>query len=537
MNKPDIKKPINKKPINKKIRNILFIMVDQLRHDYLGCSGHPTIKTPNIDALAARGIKFNNCYAQSGICGPSRMSFYTGRYVNNHGSSWNQVPLNIGVWTMGDYLRGLGLNVALTGKTHMVADMDGMKRLGIDDKSIDGILASQCGFTPQIRDDGLHPSQSLDKNLAYNKYLKSRGYDGDNQCHDWAKSALGDDGEILSGWSWRNSDKPARVDTKDCETTWLTAQAIDFIKTQDQNPWCLHLSYIKPHWPYMVSKPYFDLYDKNDIKEINRNDMECDNIHPVVEQFMQHEEGQTFLKTGAREAIIPSYMALITQLDDQIGRLMVSLDKMGRLDDTLIIFTSDHGDYLGDHWLGEKELFHDASIKIPLIMVHPNTNITGESDALVEAIDLIPTFIDALGGEIPSHMLDGRSLLPFINSLTPPDDWRDIAVAELDYSHRKARLALNLEVNSCKAWMIRDLNYKYIYYQGFRPQLFDLKNDPQEIYDLGDDHDYKEICDRMKDRLFLWLATGRKIRTTLPDKDVIARTDSWKEKGVIFGEW
>ena len=518
-------------------RNILFIMADQLRWDYLAGTGHPSIKTPNIDALAARGIRFTNAYAQSGICGPSRMSFYTGRYVTSHGSNWNQVPLNIGTWTLGDYLRPLGLNVALTGKTHMAADVAGIERLGIDGTSPDGILASQCGFEPTLRDDGLHPSQSINPDLDYNKYLSDLGYSGNNPWHDWANSAEGPDGEILSGWLWRNSNKAARIKAEHSETPWMTTQAINYIKSQANDPWCLHLSYIKPHWPYMVPEPYFSMYREAYIKPVNRSAQERATAHPVMKAFMQHEEGQTFSKDGAREAIIPSYMALITQLDDEIGRLMGELKTMGRLDDTLIIFTSDHGDYLGDHWLGEKELFHDESIKLPLIMVHPDANATGDVDALVEAIDLIPTFIDALGGEIPTHMLEGRSLMPFTKSLNTPPDWRDIAIAELDYNHRKARLILGRDVNSCKAWMLRGARYKYIYYQGFPAQLFDLKEDPQELHDLGNEPTYGEICAQMKERLFHWLSSERKVRTTLSDKDVLARTDSWKEKGVVFGEW
>ena len=114
------------------VRNILFIMCDQLRHDYLGCAGHPHILTPNIDRLAARGVRFDRAYAQSPICGPSRMSFYTGRYVSGHGATWNSTPLRVGEWNIGDHLNPLGMRTVLCGKTHMKADTEGMARLGID---------------------------------------------------------------------------------------------------------------------------------------------------------------------------------------------------------------------------------------------------------------------------------------------------------------------------------------------------------------------------------------------------------------------
>ncbi len=124
-------------------KNILFIMCDQLRFDYLSCYGHEHLHTPNVDALAAKGIRFNNAYAQSPICGPSRMSFYTGRYVRSHGSTWNCTPLRIGEPTLGDHLNAIGVRNVLLGKTHMRADREGMKRLGIDCESEIGLFNAE----------------------------------------------------------------------------------------------------------------------------------------------------------------------------------------------------------------------------------------------------------------------------------------------------------------------------------------------------------------------------------------------------------
>ncbi len=112
-------------------KNILFIMFDQLRFDYLSCSGHPSLETPNIDRLAAKGVRFTNAYVQSPVCGASRMSFYTGRYVHSHGAAWNGFPLKVGEMTLGDHLRPLGMDCFLVGKTHMRADAAGMARLGL----------------------------------------------------------------------------------------------------------------------------------------------------------------------------------------------------------------------------------------------------------------------------------------------------------------------------------------------------------------------------------------------------------------------
>jgi arylsulfatase A-like enzyme len=143
------------------IKNILFIMADQLRWDYLSCYGHPHLKTPNIDRLAAKGVRFDRAYVQSPVCGPSRASYYTGRTVFSHGATWNQVPLPIGELTIGDYLRPLGMTTAVVGKTHMTADIEGMARLGLNKTTDIGCLVSQPGFARMSVMTGCTPTRAL----------------------------------------------------------------------------------------------------------------------------------------------------------------------------------------------------------------------------------------------------------------------------------------------------------------------------------------------------------------------------------------
>ncbi|WP_425407221.1 alkaline phosphatase family protein [Hwanghaeella sp.] len=515
------------------VRNVLFIMADQFRWDYLGCAGHPTLSTPALDGLARRGVRFTNAYAQSAICGPSRMSFYSGLYLANHGATLNGVPLPVGVKTLGDYLRPLGVRTALAGKTHMAADRAGIDRLGLT--GMEGVFAAQAGFEPYQRDDGLNPTGFVDPDLAYNSFLRQQGYDGENPWHDFANAAEGPDGEILSGWVMRHANLPARVKQEHSETPWMTDQAIRFIRDQGDEPWCLHLSYIKPHWPYIAPAPYHDMYSPADINPPIRSEAERRNPHPVVAAFMRHDESVNFAEQVVRDRVVPTYMGLVQQLDDALGRLFTELEKLGRWDDTLVVFTADHGDYLGDHWLGEKELFHDSSSKIPMIVAGPGLQKGLESDHLVEAIDLVPTFIDALGGEVPAHELDGRSLMPLLRG-EDPAEWRDIAVAELDYAVREARRDLGLDTNQARAWMIRTDRWKYIEYLGFPPQLFDLYEDPDELVDLGEDGHYNPVCAELRERLFDWFQR-RKMRRTMSDATVEARTSTWKSRGITFGEW
>jgi arylsulfatase A-like enzyme len=241
------------------IRNILFVMTDQLRADYLSCYGHPYLQTPAIDALAARGVRFTRAYVQAPVCGPSRMSTYTGRYVASHGSSYNGVPLRVGEMTMGDYLRPLGLRTALVGKTHMTEDRQGMARLGITRDTIEGVFAAECGIEPYERDDGLWPDATNPGGLAYNRYLRELGYDADNPWHTNANAGRAADGEIKSGWLMRNARLPAAIAEEHSETAYMTNRAMEFIAHAGDQRWCLHLSYIKPHWPYIAPAPYHDM--------------------------------------------------------------------------------------------------------------------------------------------------------------------------------------------------------------------------------------------------------------------------------------
>ncbi|RAH39473.1 sulfatase-like hydrolase/transferase [Halomonas sp. SL1] len=520
--------------------NILFIMADQLRADYLACNGHPNIRTPNIDALAARGINFTRAYCQAPVCGPSRMSFYTGRYAASHGASYNNVPLRVDERTLGDHLRPHGYRVALVGKTHMKRDDEGMAHLGISPDSSRGVLVSQCGFEPFERDDGLHPDQSADPDLRYNQYLRRQGYDSRNPWHDYANSAEDDDGNILSGWHMRHCDRPIRVSEEHSETAYTTHRAMDFIDEAGDTPWCLHLSYIKPHWPYMAPAPYHDMYGVEDIPDAVRSAQEAASPHPVVGAFMQHTESREFARDEVRQRVIPTYMGLITQLDDHIGRLMTFLEDRGQLDNTLIVVTSDHGDYLGDHWLGEKEMFHEPSARIPMIVVDPRRQADGtrgsRDDRLVEAIDLVPTFVDAAGGDSQAldHRLEGRSLQPVVHG--QGGEWRTHAFSESDYAWRPARLALQLPPDQAKAYMVTDARWKYVHYEHHRPQLFDLQNDPDELQDLVPEGRHAEVCRELESALNAWFR-DRKLRVTVSNRRVETNTARAHERGYLFGVW
>lgn len=529
--------------MTRSVKNILFIMCDQLRADHLSCFGHPTLKTPHLDALAERGMLFERAYVQSPVCGPSRMSYYTGRYVHSHGASWNFVPLKAGEMTIGDHLRPLGVRSVLVGKTHMRADLAGMSRLGIDPESPIGVRISECGFDPYERDDGIHPYSGHDPDPSYNEYLRQNGFGGDNPWESWANSTKDDDGNIRSGWFLKYSNRPALIPDEHSETPYITRRAMDFIAEAGEQPWCLHLSYIKPHWPYIVPAPYATMYKPEDALPIVRSESERNDPHPVYGAMMNHRVSRTFSRDGVRDAVMPGYMGLIKQIDDQLGLLFAFLEERGLMDTTMIVFTSDHGDYMGDHWMGEKDFFHEPVIRAPLIIYDPDSRADAtrgtRCDALVEAVDLAPTFLDVYGGPPVPHVIDGCSLRPLLFG-NRPADWRKEVVCEYDYAFQDSRIELGTKPRDAWLRMIFDGRWKYVIAENYRPLLFDLQSDPHEFIDLGasplDEH--VAVRARLHEALFRWARQPRQ-RVTVPD-GAIESTEVQpriSEGGILIGYW
>ena len=528
-----------------KPRNILFIMFDQLRFDYLSCAGHPHLDTPHIDWLASRSVRFDRAYVQSPVCGASRMSFYTGRYISSHGSTWNGIPLRVGEWTMGDHLREAGMDALLIGKTHMKVDADGMQRLGLAADSIIGARLAECGFDVLVRDDGLWgtgPDGNYDdKHSPYNEYLREKGYEAENPWHDYANAGIDDKDNIASGWIYANANKPANIREEDSETPWLTREMIRFLDEgapARARPWMCHLSYIKPHWPYIVPAPYHDMYGPNSFVPVVRHEDELADPHPVYAAFSGNVIGTAFKQDSVREAALGAYMGLIKQIDDQMGVLFNHLRASGQIDDTVIVITSDHGDYLGDHWLGEKDLFHDPSVRVPMIIYDPSPEADATRgtvcDALVESIDLVPTFVEMAGGTPRDEWLEGRSLMPLIRG-DRPDDWRRYAVSEYDYSLTPMAGRLGLSPKDARLFMVADDRWKFMHAEGgFAPMLFDLQNDPMELRDLGRDPAYGDAVADCYERLFAWARRCAQ-RTTVSDRQILDRRGKTRRKGIVLG--
>ena len=428
---------------------------------------------------------------------------------------------------------------AICGKTHSFPDWDGMKRLNIEVESDLGQHLANIGFEPFHRDDGLHPNDQRSENIAYNQYLREQGYDAQNGWQKHANGAIDENGEWINGHLLRAGEYAADIEEPHSETPYTTRRAMEFIDDAGENPWCLHLSYIKPHWPCIAPAPYDSMYGPETFLPLVAEESEMDNPHPVYEAYTQMQCSRGLQDPAARTAVIKAYMGLIKQIDDQIGELMAFMEEKGLVDNTMIVFTSDHGDYLGDHWLGEKSWFHEASVRVPMIIVDPSESADGTRgtvcDELVESIDLVPTFIERLGGEIPDHRLEGRSLLPLLAGDVPAD-WREFAVSEVDYADRGARYILNENPHECNTVMICTKRWKYIHIDNYRPQLFDLENDPNELVDLGGDEAYTAVIQQMQQYLITFLLR-RKTRVTLKTDriDFLVGGFNRESRGILIG--
>lgn len=523
-------------------KRILFIMCDQLRADYLSCYGHPYLRTPNIDRLARLGVLFSRAYCQAPLCGPSRASFYTGRYMSSHGALANADPLKIGEMTLGDYLQALGTRTILVGKSEIKPNREGLRRLRIDESTSIGQSLSQGGFDCYAQHSGLYPDPIAPADLGYNAYLRSVGYQGDNPWNAYANSAYDEAGNTVSGWRMRNAGLPAIVPEEHSETAFTTNLALEVLSGMDDHDnWCLHLSYIKPHWPYLAPDPYHRLYSADQVVPAIKQDDELKEPHPVYEAFLRQDYSLNFSREEVRTTVIPTYMGLIQQIDDHLGRVLDYLEDKGWMRSTLIVFTSDHGDYLGDHWLGEKDLFHEPSVRIPFIVYDPtNTADTTRgttSRQFVEAVDLVPTLVEFAGGKVCKQRMEGRSLLPLIRNGDKAKTWRDYVVSQIDYSDRGPRQLLRLHPYECRAHMVRTADWKYIVHERFRPQLFDLRNDPNEFTDLGGDQGCASVRRELHEEMFAWFRR-RLIRTEM-DTDFLFEMGPERDErmGIMIGHW
>lgn len=429
--------------------NIFFILSDQHAQHALGCYGDEAGVTPNLDKLAQDGVVFENTYCASPICGPSRMSLMTGRQPHENGCWLNGDILNSGTPTFAHALGAAGYRTALIGRMHFI---------GPDQTH---------GFSQRLV--------------------------GDHSAN-WPGNPSFDHGE-LSGTSGPN---PVSIEKSgpgtnayDLKDRDATAAAIDWLheegqkqKTGTTGPFHMTLGLMLPHPPYVADPEDFDAVAGNVPEHLIAAPAE-NKEHPWYSKW-RHDRGIGNMDTAQINRSRQAYWAMVRRLDQHIGQVLEALDAAGLRNDTLVIYTSDHGDHLGNRGLFWKHTFYDESAKVPLIMRWPNRiPASARRTKVIGLTDLGATMLDAANGTWTGG---GNSLLPVAADASAP--WVDEVVSEYCTGTADSYAFSEPTMNR----MVRKGRFKLCYYHGYPPQLFDMEADPNELTDLADNPNYDSIC-------------------------------------------
>jgi arylsulfatase A-like enzyme len=478
-------------------RNVLLITADQWRGDCLSSRGHPCVATPHLDALARDGVSFACHYCQAVPCGPSRASLHTGLYLMNHRSGTNGTPLDRRHGNWAQIVRDAGHDPVLFGYTDTSPDPR-------DYPADHPVLRTYEGVLPGLRTQVLLTTGDV---TAWTQWLRSRGIPIPERPFDlyWQKA---DQVEFEDGGP---GPAPLRLAREHNDTYFMTEQVIDYV-TQQRHPWCVHLSLLRPHPPWIAPAPYHIRYAPAALPGFVRAataGIEAQ-AHPWLAYQLSDKRNRAPESDARMRRLKASYYGLMSEVDDNIGRLITQLKATGQYDNTLIIFTSDHGEQMGDHWLLGKCGYFDQSFHIPLIIRDPRSaaDVTrGRTVAeFTENVDIMPTLLDWLGIETP-HACDGRSLMQFLNSADAPRAWRDAAHWEFDFrdpTDPSAEHALGIPLHACTLNVLRGERYKYVHFAGLPPLLFDLREDPAELRNRASDPDYLPIVLDCAQRMLSW---------------------------------
>jgi len=434
--------------------NILFLFSDQHNARCLSCAEHPDVKTPHLDRLAADGVRFTSAYAQNPICTPSRMCYLSGLYPSTHGyyGLYGPEP-QPRLTSLFRYFKEQGYRTGALGKLHT-------PRYWIE---------RDCQFV-------------YDEFIEYPKYLEGAGLYGAN------------DNRAFNG---NRDGEPSLVPLEhSCEVA-LAGQTTRFLRNQgepaDQGdedaPWLAWVSFARPHQPYTPSEPYASMYPPEAITLPPTASTETPEI-----RARRQEINEAHLRQ-----IVSAYLGLVSQVDYGIGLILEELAQQNLLENTIIVYASDHGDYAGEHGLFEKRggLSTRAITRVPLIVRYPQAVSRSQTcEEIVESVDVFPTLCDLAGVEVPNHV-QGRSFFSMLAG--DPGPIRDNALTENPY--RKAL--------ATKGW-------RYVAnIEGQADELYDQENDPWELQNRIDDPEYASIARQMERTLLDRLARAQRPVTTI----------------------
>ena len=466
-----------------KPQNLIILMADELSTKSVGCYGNRQVKTPNIDALAARGTRFTNAYTNSPVCMAARACFATGLYPHQSGYWDNSLAYDGKETSWGHRLQQNGHRFTTIGKLHYGADLP----TGIDEQIIPMHALGGGDVYGLLREEQPHRPQS--SQLA-------------------EKMGPGD-GDYI------------RYDRKITELSieWLEKQT-----THNDKPWVLFISYLSPHFPLIVPQKYIDLYPLDEISLPKTLSAEGHSGHPWWETFAKGYDFDRYFKDDEhRLRAIQAYLGLCTFVDENIGQVLNTLKSKGLDEHTCVVMTADHGDNLGARGMWNKCLLYRESTGVPLIVAGPGVPAGRDCSTNTNLVDLAPTILHATGATPLTRAppLPGRSLLDLAAAPNDPD--------RLGFSEYHAVGAIS------SAFMIARGRYKYHYYVGYAPELFDLDADPQEVHDLYGDARYATVLQEFEATLRGMLNPEAVDRKAKDDQNALVARAGGRDRALFTG--
>ena len=438
--------------MKKRDKNLIIIMSDEHQGRALGCIGHPFVKTPNLDKLANNGMVFSNAYTSCPICVPARASFATGLPVHKNRLWDNAMPYYGQKPSWGHSLQSRNVPVESIGKLHYRSQEDND---GFDEKHIPMMVVNGVGMVwGSIRREN-------DRKKVFRDERMLGTYIGPGT----SKYTEYDEAVVSKTIKWLENKK----------------------KNNATKPWCLYIGLVAPHFPLVVPQKYFDMYPRETLPDIKLDPYRGYKMHAwISKQNELRNSNNQFKNEEEKWAAISAYFGLCSFLDDNIGKIVTSVTENGFLDNTTIIYTSDHGDNVGARGLWGKSNFYEESCSIPLILSGPKIK-KGICKTPVTLMDISETIVDHFSCESPNNG-PGESIYK---------------IADATYNNERIAFSEYHASSSISgAYMIRKGRWKYIYYVGFEPELFDLENDPDELSDLSQKSEFIDICNELKRDLY-----------------------------------
>lgn len=444
--------------------NVVVICSDQHHPTHAGYRDHPWVRTPHLDSLAADGTAFTSAYCNSPVCTPSRMSFITGKYPHQVGSWFLYVPLD-------------------------PAEMTWARRC--DQAGIESTMLGKLDLSGDYQDAGFTEHKIIERRPAWETYPRTspfvdrlRGYvRPDKRAHILNSGVRAP--QVTDGHGGHD-DRLGFYDHDRIVTDW----AVEYLQDKgaraaagDADPWVLYVGLLYPHWPYCVPQEYFDQYHPDRVRMPHDAKFPNENLHPALRHF-QRGLGIDGISDSDVRRTTAAYYGMITALDAMVGRIVDELKAQQLYDDSYVVYTSDHGESLGEHGLFYKQCSYEGSAGVPLIIKGPGVPSEQVCTAPVSLIDMYPTVMEMVGLDVESDR-PGRSWLPVARGEEGP---------EFVFSEFHGNFFTD-------SWyLIRKGCYKYTHYCGDRPTLYDVEADPLELTDLAADPAYAAVlaeCDAL----------------------------------------